>query len=539
MLAFLKKIFGKKEDPDDFVLMNNDILYNDFIVKENVQNGKYIKSNNMTISSSKQESAITNDLPLKPNNVYNDIPSKPNLDPQLQNLETNFEGFKKQSQSNDLYQPADMNMIDIHERLKDIPTNEFETTIVVPRKASIDNINKAPQNNKSYYTSNEFINNENINSQDKKPSIEEGIYKTSSVIGNSNNQVQWTNDFQDYRQNVNNYNNEWQDYRKRDLKSNNENDISSVNIVPINVQAKEKYDTESDYRINPELENTQNLSILQFYKDLNHFKELSEEEKIYLSVEKAKNTLHYFVKVINNPSNIHANFSVKAKLRDDMREENLWVNDVKYNNFVFEGFLGNFPKVIKNVKYGDILKVNIDDVIDWMFIENERLIGGYSIRVARSLMNEQEREKFDKSLFFFIDEGVDHFREDLSTPEGAITTYEEAYRRKDLNIILKCKNFKEEAKIYMLKKFGSFFYDEKSLVDLQESLKLSFIKKIEIEGFKEINWRKRAFTRRDYIDEDLVLVTEWVFRDDGTKDRLRYYVWRNPNYMWKILCEEK
>lgn len=646
MLTFFKKIFGKSEDPDDFVLMSNDILYNDFIVKENIQENKFVKSKDLA-SNSPATMANPNN---QNDNINSNLSFKPNVEMQPQNnIETNFEGFKKQNQ-NSSYQPADMNMINIHENLKDAVVDELENTIVVPRKTNIDNKyinninNNTPQNNKpyidnrigndfsvenetssrkpgdswmtndnhpqiknvfsfnenkNYNPNNELINNDDRNSQrykedniykvnDMVPNGESQIPRTNDIMGNLQNQMPRTNDFQNLNQvnssntknqwennevkipppnnfqkqneNIGNYNNELQEYGKKvkdpsdewtysqpshpqvnpsRYMDEEEFEMAPINIVPINIEAKEKYDIENNYRINPELENTQNLSILKFYKDLNHFKELSEEEKIFLAVEKAKNTLHYFVKIISNPSNIHANFSIKAKLKDDIKEENLWINDVKYDNFVFEGVLGNFPKVINSVKYGDVLKVNIDDVIDWMFIENKRLIGGYSIRVARSLMDEQEREKFDKSLFFFIDEGEDHFREDLSTPEGAVTTYEEAYRRQDLNIILKCKNFKEEAKIYMLKKFGSFFYDEKSLIDLQESLKLSFIKRIEIEGFKKIDWRKRAFTRRDYIDEDLVLVTEWVFKDDGTKHRLRYYVWRNPNYMWKILCEEK
>ncbi len=630
MFTFLKKIFGKKDNLDDFILMNNDILYNDFIIKENVQNDKFTKSNNVSPNLSNQ-----NFMP------HENLSLNKDLESPSHNKETNYESIRKENQTkNDSHRFADINMVNIHESLKDVVVDELETTIVVPRKTNIDksyvkNNNETPQNNSAYinnkmpqgndffinnesdtkskYSNDSWTGNENISTQQNKNAFglnENRSYNSNNDLmhNDNNDNVKRNNSFkyeEDYKYNNKidnkipkqndvygyddqsskaknywdngeknfskqnnlygyqenkpvNFNSEWQNNVKGNTKADNEwlyddstipqmnysNDAledkaSPINIVPINLEAKEKYDTESNYRVNSELENTQNLSILQFYKDLNHFKVLSEEEKIFLAIEKAKSTLHYFVKVISNPTNIHANFSIKAKIKDNFNEENLWINNVRYNNFVFEGILGNYPKSIKNVKYGDNLKISIDDVIDWMFVENKRLIGGYSIRVARSMMDEQDRQKFDKSLFFFIDEGEDYFREDLSTPEGSITTYEEAYRRQDLNVILKCKNFKEEAKIYMLKKFGSFFYDEKSLIDLQESLKLSFIKKIEIEGFKKIDWRKRAFTRRDYIDDDLVLVTEWVFKEDGTKSRMRYYVWRNPNYMWKVLCEEK
>ncbi|MCL2321294.1 MAG: DUF2314 domain-containing protein [Oscillospiraceae bacterium] len=570
MVTLLKKIFRKKDDPDDFILMNNNILYNDFIIKENVHNDKFIKANKLEANSNKQnyeenlnkqnynieenlnKQNYSNEENLNKKNYSTEekLPFDPNFEPQpVMVKETNYDGFKKQAQAkndpyqpaqvkndpyqpaqvkNDLYQPADINMVNIHENIKDEVVDELETTIVVQGKSNVNkdqskSVNEYPLNNNPYINNNyyKYVDKEaygnNFNVKNKMPNQDD-------LYGSYDNHNEWAYNSSTFPKNI-----------FTQAKKSNE----PPNILPVNIEAKEKYDIESNYSMSPELESTQNLSILQFYKDLNHFKVLSEDEKIFLAAEKAKNTIHYFIKAINNPSNQDTNFSVKAKIRDSMIEENLWINNVRYDNFMFEGVLGNYPKSIKTVKYGDILKINIDDVIDWMFVENKRLIGGYSIRVARSLMNEQDRERFDKSLFFFIDEGDDHFREDLSTPEGAITTYEEAYRRQDLNIILKCKNFKEEAKIYMLKKFGSFFYDEKSLIDLQESLKLSFIKKIEIEGFKDIDWKRRAFTRRDYIDDSLVLVTECIYKNDGSKGKLRYYVWRNPNYMWKVLCEEK
>lgn len=649
MLNFLKKFIGKKQDPDDFILMNNGVIYNDFIAKEKFPEKK---------SSSPVDSSV------KVEDYYNEF----------KNHDERGEFNKESSAKKDTYQSVDVNMVNIHEKSKDAVIDELETTIVVPRRIRIDR-NYIKEENKTPSTDSLFINSENKVQQNENPflSIENRIHKTdnmnenkiydiesSNVVNKSTQDNTFNNNQNKAYNNIDNRYNENQTYQddssfsnslreppkensmfdetiSKNIKNNNifsnndirtpqdniysndvtmpqnnafsnnntrvsqnntfsnnntimpennvfsnknnqnseyypnsnlytndirayknngaventvnkvnqneyvnyENNMPPINIVPINQRAKEMYDKEGFYRGNADLESTQNLTILQFYKDLNHFKILSEEEKMFLSIEKAKNTLHYFVKVIINPTQNQANFSIKAKLKDNLKEENLWINNVKYDNGIFEGIVGNYPKVIKNVKFGSVIRVNIDDVIDWMFIDNKRLIGGYSIRVARSIMSEQDRNKFDKSLFFFIDEGEDYFREDLTTPEGSITLYEESFRRHDLNIILKCKNFKEEAKIYMLKKFGSFFYDEKSLIDLQESLKLSFIKKIEIEGFKKIDWKKRAFTRRDYIDEDLVLVTEWVFKEDGTKSKLRYYVWRNPNYMWKVLCEEK
>ncbi|RYF40190.1 MAG: DUF2314 domain-containing protein, partial [Cytophagaceae bacterium] len=81
-----------------------------------------------------------------------------------------------------------------------------------------------------------------------------------------------------------------------------------------------------------------------------------------------------------------------------------------------------------------------------MSIENGRLIGGYTIRAIRDGVPEKDKAAFDNSIGLYIDEGIDHFKANLDTPEGAILAIEQAYINQDLNAALACKDFYEEAK---------------------------------------------------------------------------------------------
>ena len=61
------------------------------------------------------------------------------------------------------------------------------------------------------------------------------------------------------------------------------------------------------------------------------------------------------------------------------------------------------PYMLKRVKEGDAWTCRVDEISDWMYLKNGRLVGGESIRVLRNKMSASERAKFDASAPFKID----------------------------------------------------------------------------------------------------------------------------------------
>lgn len=266
--------------------------------------------------------------------------------------------------------------------------------------------------------------------------------------------------------------------------------------------------------------------------DVFHVK--NEEEAMNLAIEKAQHTLDYFKSSLTAPQPQQTYFSLKAHLKDGEYSEHIWLHDVSFdesNNFF--GVVGNVPLNLKNIVLGQRVGMGVNDVSDWMIIENERLIGGYTIRVLRDKMSEKERAAFDNSMNFYIDEGVDYFPHDFSTPEGAILCLEDAYRAKDIDRAVACKDFTQEARLMLSKHMEKVAGDEEVITKMEEVLRLSFIKHIS-EDFPDFKGVQNAFPKREQVNESLVIVTEVCFNPDRTKSLQRLYVGRTEDG-WRVL----
>lgn len=66
-------------------------------------------------------------------------------------------------------------------------------------------------------------------------------------------------------------------------------------------------------------------------------------------------------------------------------------------------------------------------------------------------------------------------RTDLSGAEAALRSIAEAYRRKDIEATIACKDFHAEARL-MLRRLGGLYDDEKTIQKAAEVLELSFRK---------------------------------------------------------------
>jgi uncharacterized protein YegJ (DUF2314 family) len=76
-------------------------------------------------------------------------------------------------------------------------------------------------------------------------------------------------------------------------------------------------------------------------------------------------------------------FAVKAPFRDGEEVEWMWLEVTSISPDVVEGNLGNRPGLVKNVREGDLLRVPVTIISDWIYLKEERQVGGFSIPVVR------------------------------------------------------------------------------------------------------------------------------------------------------------
>lgn len=128
-----------------------------------------------------------------------------------------------------------------------------------------------------------------------------------------------------------------------------------------------------------------------------------DDPKMVAAIKKSRSTVGQFVTALSNPKPSQSAFSVKVPVEDGDKREHMWITPVRYRNGTFFGTISNEPVKVTTVKNGDKMEVAKDQISDWMYIENKRLKGGYTLRVMRDRMPEKERAEFDRSIPFTIE----------------------------------------------------------------------------------------------------------------------------------------
>lgn len=122
------------------------------------------------------------------------------------------------------------------------------------------------------------------------------------------------------------------------------------------------------------------------------------------AVQEARDSLHVFIQKIQTPHPDRTFVAVKVRFSPpDESAQDIWVDEVTYSNGVFRGSMGDDIPSLK-LRMGEKVKIEKEDIVDWMIVEDGRLIGGYTIRLAVQRMSPEEKERFLKTLDYSLEE---------------------------------------------------------------------------------------------------------------------------------------
>jgi len=137
----------------------------------------------------------------------------------------------------------------------------------------------------------------------------------------------------------------------------------------------------------------------------NTYSVTAEDTSMNSAIDNAKKTINEFDQALrsNNPS--YTDFAIKKRYKTaDGGGEHMWIAGVKPVDGNYKGFVNTDAEKTTEVKYGDTVFVRKNEITDWMYLENNILKGGYTIREVRNQMNKEERNKMDKDLGFKIED---------------------------------------------------------------------------------------------------------------------------------------
>jgi uncharacterized protein YegJ (DUF2314 family) len=94
-------------------------------------------------------------------------------------------------------------------------------------------------------------------------------------------------------------------------------------------------------------------------------------------------------------------FGIKMIFKNFGDEEHLWLRSLHKKNGKLHGVLIDAPYKITDIKAGDTFIIKINRISDWVYSENGKMIGGYTLRVIyNNLKSEEEKREYRASYPF-------------------------------------------------------------------------------------------------------------------------------------------
>jgi len=116
------------------------------------------------------------------------------------------------------------------------------------------------------------------------------------------------------------------------------------------------------------------------------------------AIETAQSTFDAFVERFKNPQPGDEDFNVKVRIKDKSGVEDFWIGDLKLDAEPYSGIIGHDPGVIRSVKMNQEYSFSRSDIVDWMYMENGKMQGNYTLRVLLKSMPEEEAEQIKKNI---------------------------------------------------------------------------------------------------------------------------------------------
>jgi uncharacterized protein YegJ (DUF2314 family) len=110
--------------------------------------------------------------------------------------------------------------------------------------------------------------------------------------------------------------------------------------------------------------------------------------------------LDEFDAVLKKPAANQKDFAVKYLAEQGDEAEYLWANELKFDGKKYTGKVANDPSYVKSIKMGQAITLKPEEIDDWMYVENGKLKGGFTIRAQRNMLKGEERKKFDEQFKF-------------------------------------------------------------------------------------------------------------------------------------------
>jgi uncharacterized protein YegJ (DUF2314 family) len=130
----------------------------------------------------------------------------------------------------------------------------------------------------------------------------------------------------------------------------------------------------------------------------------NDDDAMKQATESARKTVKQFIAAVKNPRPGQTDFEVLKPCVEGVDVEHIWLSDVKVVGNRFQGTVDSTPRKAKRLHPGQVCSVNPDEITDWLFIENGKLVGGFTVRAHYRQLSPADKAEFKQHADFKIED---------------------------------------------------------------------------------------------------------------------------------------
>jgi uncharacterized protein YegJ (DUF2314 family) len=123
-----------------------------------------------------------------------------------------------------------------------------------------------------------------------------------------------------------------------------------------------------------------------------------QDREMNTAMAEGRKTLPRFLEALRQPPAGSEGFAIKATFRNGDQVEHMWLQEPRIVGDKLDGVLANDPAYLEGYKSGQRLSVGREQIVDWSYIKDGVLVGGYTLRVMFSRVPAAERAALQKEL---------------------------------------------------------------------------------------------------------------------------------------------
>jgi uncharacterized protein YegJ (DUF2314 family) len=103
-------------------------------------------------------------------------------------------------------------------------------------------------------------------------------------------------------------------------------------------------------------------------------------EQMGEAIDQARASICDFFAAFEDPKPNHTAFLIKARFVDGEKSEHIWLADLDFKTRPATGVIANEPD-IRTVTYMERVPFLPEQISDWMYMEDGKLVGGFTTKV--------------------------------------------------------------------------------------------------------------------------------------------------------------